>query len=128
MKFKLNIFVNFFLFSFFFLTTDFITTGIFQSKKKYGIKHDKFHHHLKENISISDSFNGQKYTIKTNSLGFRDKEIRNINYKNISKRLGLIGDSYTFGVLLNYEDTFAGMIENSLTHVTDGGGIMIGKF
>ena len=122
MKFKINIFVNFILFTFFFFTTDFIATGIFQSKKKYGIKHDKFHHHLKENISISNSFNGQEYIIKTNSLGLRDKEIRNIEYKNFSKRLGLIGDSYTFGVLLNYEDTFAGMIENSLTHVTKGGG------
>ena len=126
-KFKANIFANFFLFFFFFFTTDFTTTIIYQSTKiihqskedyeDYGIKHNKFHHHLKENISTGGVFNDQKYIVKTNSLGFRDKEVRNINYKNVGKRLVLIGDSFTFGTLLNYEDTFAGMIDDELSQI-----------
>jgi hypothetical protein len=122
MKFKENIFVNFFLFSFFYLTTDFIVTSIYLQKITYGVEHHKFHHNLKENISIEEEYNGQKYTVKTNSLGFRDKEIKNINYENIGKRLVLIGDSFTFGVLLNYEDTFAGMIDDQLSQLKKTGG------
>jgi hypothetical protein len=132
-KFKKNIFANFFLFFFFFFTTDFITTIIYESFTKkiihqskvdyedFGIEHNKFHHHLKENISTSGIFNDQKYKVKTNSLGFRDKEVRNINYKNVGKRLVLIGDSFTFGTLLNYEDTFAGMIDDELSQLVVGG-------
>jgi hypothetical protein len=119
-------FFNLLLFLFSFFITDFITTDIFnrlisqketviKKTESYGIKHDKFHHHLKENISIEEEFNGQKYTVKTNSLGFRDKEVKNINYENIGKRLVLIGDSFTFGVISNYEDTFAGIIDDQLS-------------
>jgi hypothetical protein len=117
MKFKANIFVNFFLFFFFFLTTDFIATSIYQQPKKdtFVVEHHKFHHHFKANIMSNESFNDQKYTVITNSLGFRDKKIRNIDYENIGKRLVLIGDSFTEGTLLNYEDTFAGMIDDQLS-------------
>jgi hypothetical protein len=128
--FKKKIFFNIILIFFSFFLTDLIVTSILNKltdRKKiaiekieiYGVQHSKFHHHLKENISIDDLFNNQKYTIKTNSLGFRDKEIREIDYQNIDKRLVLIGDSFTFGVLLNYEDTFAGIIDE---HLSRGGG------
>ena len=75
-------------------------------------KHDVYHHTFKESMTAID--NGwPEYSIYTNSLGFKDASTREIDLKSTNHRILFIGDSFTEGVLLNYEDTFVGIIDSS---------------
>jgi hypothetical protein len=85
-----------------------------EKRAYYGVKHDVFHHHLRTNHVYQEIFNNGKVTVKTNSLGFRDKDFRSIKYNKENKRVVFIGDSFTFGTFSNYEDTYVGMIEDEL--------------
>lgn len=108
------------------LTIDFVITKIFIKPDKVSIdvfpekgiriKHEIYHHTLKENSRvIEDNEKFGETEIITNSLGFRDKEERKIDYKKKKYRITFIGDSYTEGVLLDWNDTFVGLIENNLS-------------
>jgi hypothetical protein len=124
MSYQKKIFLNILLFGFLFITCDFIATFAYNKiiikEKKFetgvfGARHDSFHHHLKKNFDMTDIFNQKKYKIITNSLGFRDKKIRNIEYVSNGRRLIFIGDSFTFGPMLDYEDTFVGKIDKEMS-------------
>ena len=82
--------------------------------KKIAIKHPVYHHTFIKNTKLDAYFRDKKYTIFTNSLGFKDKQIRDIKSKFEFKRIIFIGDSFTEGVSLNYEDTFVGIIAQEL--------------
>ena len=53
--------------------------------------------------SFYDQWGYEKYKIFTNNLGFKDKSNREIEFK---KKILFIGDSFTEGVGIKYEDTF----------------------
>jgi lysophospholipase L1-like esterase len=57
---------------------------------------------------------GGKYSTITNSLGFKDKTSRHVALKSANHRILFMGDSVTNGWLLNYEDSFVGLIEKRL--------------
>lgn len=107
------------------LSIDFIVTKIFfpnntnaitEKKNEHRISHHIFHHHLKPFVDIvEDHGKYGKHRLITNSLGFKDKEKRKIKPIINEKRIVIIGDSFTEGVLLKYEDTFAGMIDAELS-------------
>ena len=62
-------------------------------------------------------YQDRKIRLHTNSLGFKDKSSRSIPLlpsKNFTKRIVFIGDSFTEGIFLEYEDTFVGMIDKEL--------------
>ena len=67
--------------------------------------------------SFYDHWGYEKYQIFTNNLGFKDKNNRKINFKN--RNLLFIGDSFTEGVGIKYEDTFVGLIESKLKEKND---------
>jgi hypothetical protein len=46
----------------------------------------------------------------TNSLGFKDATVRPVSLRTSTRRVVLIGDSFTEGMELPFEDTFAGML------------------
>jgi len=74
-----------------------------------------FHHTLSRNIDFDQAEWGRHYyTIHTNSLGFKDSEVRNIPLKSSKTRILLIGDSYTEGVGVEFKDTFAGILQRTL--------------
>jgi len=78
-------------------------------QKKYRIKHDYFHHTLKENVEATSYWGPFIYKTCTDKNGFRvicNRLKQSANEKNIV----LIGDSYTEGLGLNYKKTFAGML------------------
>ena len=77
-------------------------------------KHEVYHHTFKKNSVTEASFRDRKYYVYTNSLGFKDKSSRTIPISSNKKRIVFIGDSFTEGVSLNYEDTFVGMIDVEL--------------
>ena len=75
-----------------------------------------YHHDILPNTDQFEIWGGKiKQRLITNSIGFRDKEKRNIKKINTEKkRILLIGDSFIEGSGLNYEDTLAGQLDNYL--------------
>lgn len=77
--------------------------------------HPVYHHSLKPNNSFDGARWGNLiYPVRTNSLGFRDREVREVPLQGDQYRLVLIGDSFTEGLALPWEDTFAGMLAERL--------------
>ena len=95
-----------------FLIIDFTYSKFFLiNLKEINIEHKIFHHHLlpnKEEVQGGDKH--PKFKVITNSLGFRDSKIREIDLKK-KNRIVFIGDSFTFGVLLDYEYTVPGLAD-----------------
>jgi hypothetical protein len=95
-----------------FLIVDFTYSRFFLTNQgKINIEHKIFHHHLlpnNEEIQGGDKY--PKFKVITNSLGFRDSKIREIDLKK-KNRIVFIGDSFTFGVLLDYEYTVPGLAD-----------------
>ena len=76
--------------------------------------HDYYHHGLLPDKQVKTTWNAVSYyPFYTNSLGFRDKEIRQIPLKNKQHRILFIGDSHTEGVGYAYSQTFAGIIDET---------------
>ena len=111
---KLSI-VVFNLFLFFIM--DFIGTKIYFSKNKkklhagiiLGKEDPVYHHGFIENGKFE-----AEYNVYTNSLGFKDSEVRYVDRGNKGRRILFMGDSFTEGVMLPWDSTFVGMISNSL--------------
>ena len=78
-------------------------------EKKVFIKHPVYHHTFGKNKFFYK--NGIKYI--TDSYGFRNSSIKN-HQKEYKKSILFIGDSFTEGIGLNFEDTFVGIIKKSL--------------
>lgn len=74
-----------------------------------------FHHTLRKSVTQDEAEWGRHYyTVHTNSLGFKDREVRNIPLQSDKPRVVFIGDSFTEGVGMEYEKTFVGHIDNAL--------------
>lgn len=81
----------------------------------YRVKNEFYHHGFLPNINVLEENIGfGTYRFVTNSLGFKDSETREVVLKKDKHRILFIGDSFTEGVLLDYEDTFVGIIDNNL--------------
>jgi lysophospholipase L1-like esterase len=96
----------------FLLLTDVVIKKIYnylEEKKTYVEKNSIYHHDLKKNYIFKDIF-GNKPIIYTNLLGFKDIKIREIQNKINERRIVFIGDSFTEGVGLKFEQTFVGII------------------
>jgi len=101
----------------FFISFDIIVKKFFDyynDGEQYTIRHPIYHHDLKKNFSQENYFQFKKYKIITNSLGFKDSKIRNIEKNSSERRIIFIGDSFTEGVGLDYENTFVGIIDKYL--------------
>lgn len=77
------------------------------------IKHSVYHHDLEKNVRKKHTYNKiNNYTLCTNNYGFRSKcgeekvILKKINF-------AFIGDSFTEGVGLDFNDTFVGLFSNN---------------
>ncbi len=118
--------LNYLLILFYLIILDFCLTNLYNVSKNYlignlRIQHPEFHHTLKAN-SEGGGFISEKYY--TNSLGFRDFSIREIDNEINNKRILLMGDSAAMGLFNEYENSFAGKItkyyENKDVEVLNG--------
>lgn len=86
------------------------------------IDHPIYHHTLRENVKYSNnvSFVGT-YELCTNNHGFKSKcgEIDDKNYQ-----FAFIGDSFTEGTPIEYEDSFVGLFANQTGYKTANLGIV----
>ena len=101
-------------------TSLFTSFGLYNPQYKieshYRVKNKIFHHTLAANITNAKGQWGpiRGYKVNTNSLGFKDSQPRKIFLKKTNHRILLMGDSFTEGVGLAYNDTFAGILDNKL--------------
>ena len=82
-------------------------------KRSHKIKSYYYHHDLRPNAHWVERWGYKNSKIFTNNLGFKDKEIREINFKD--NNILFIGDSFTEGVGVEFENTFVGIIEKNIT-------------
>src|SRR5665647_1274773 len=95
-----------------FLVFDFayssLTMGAEQSPR---VANPVYDHDLAANFDGHDFWGEVRYRLVTNSLGFRDGSVRKVPLKSDSRRILLIGDSFTEGIGMNFEAV-------SYTHLT----------
>ncbi len=70
-----------------------------------------YHHGLLRNFSGYDNWGDHRYTFHTNSLGFRDGAIREVAKTSSLHRILLIGDSFTEGTGVTFDQSFAGLLQ-----------------
>ena len=109
----------FFIILFIFLLFDFLF-GVYilekfywQDKEDFRVENDIYHHTIKKNYNGDAYFGGQKYKFCSDGSGFKS------SCKNSGKiikkfDIAIIGDSFTEGLGLRYDDTFVGIIANKL--------------
>ncbi|MCA9472612.1 MAG: hypothetical protein MRJ96_00820 [Nitrospirales bacterium] len=109
------------------LIADFVLTGIYHIQK-YGTIHKYaerralresspvFHHTLKANGEQREQKWGNLSSpFYTNSLGFKDKRVGQVQLKTDNYRILFIGDSFTEGIGIAYEKTFVGIVDHALS-------------
>ncbi len=86
-------------------------------QKTTRVKSDIFHHGLKPGVDTTLKWGKYTFHMVTNSLGFRDFNAREISLKKTPgvRRLLFIGDSFTEGIGVDYEEAFVGRIARQLS-------------
>jgi len=84
-----------------------------EQERLYRVKSNMYHHDLAKNASQHGVWGGRFYPIFTNSLGFKDREVREVPIQSEDWRILFIGDSFTEGIGLRYEDTFIGLLDDA---------------
>ena len=89
---------------------------VLPSESYYRQADSRFHHSLRENVEYGQArFGPLTYPVRTNSLGCRDRVVREVSpAKRTKGRLLLLGDSFTEGVGCAWEETFSGMLQAGL--------------
>ncbi|GAC1332657.1 MAG: hypothetical protein NVSMB26_12610 [Beijerinckiaceae bacterium] len=77
-------------------------------KSKFRIAHPVYSHTLLPNYDGEDVWGTSHAHITTNSLGFKDGAVRDVPLRSNKKRVLFLGDSFTEGIGLPYEQTFVG--------------------
>jgi lysophospholipase L1-like esterase len=74
-----------------------------------------YHHDFKANVDVPAAVWGPyRYRLKTNSLGFKDRKVRDVALKGQLRRIIFLGDSFTEGLGFAWEQTFVGQIASGL--------------
>lgn len=73
-----------------------------------------YHHGLHPNRRAVGHWGEVAYPLVTNSLGLLDREIRNVPLQTTRHRILFMGDSFTEGIGLPFEQTFVGILDAQL--------------
>jgi lysophospholipase L1-like esterase len=104
------------------LATDVTFTRMFRAlvppkpeAPSYRARSAAYHHGLQPMARVDDARWGPLvYPYRTNSLGFRDRDTRVVPLQSKGRRLVFMGDSFTEGVGVPYDETFVGRIDAAL--------------
>lgn len=95
-----------------------LLAGIFfirENQASFRKRHPVYHHGMHANQDRMTAWGPHSYRMVTNSLGFRDSRKKRIDPNaNGDQRLLLMGDSYTEGLGVPFEKSFAGLLSNKL--------------
>lgn len=84
-----------------------------ESQRPARIANPVYDHGLAAGFDGHDVWGEVRHRLVTNSLGFKDASARDIPLKPASRRVLLIGDSFAEGIGMNYEDSFAGLLQRA---------------
>jgi lysophospholipase L1-like esterase len=94
-----------------FLGVDFVYSTFLHEEDQWPrYPHPAYHHALVPRFDGYDSWGDVRYPFVTNSLGFRDARMRDVPLAAASRRVLLIGDSFTEGTGVAFEESFAGRL------------------
>ena len=94
-----------------------------QNKIQIGTKNLDYHHTIKKNLNVKTFYNKYEYKVCSNEYAMRiscEKTNKINNNNNKQYDVMFIGDSFTFGVGLDYNKTFVGIVENQLKNLKIG--------
>jgi lysophospholipase L1-like esterase len=81
---------------------------------RFRIKHPVFHHTLLPMYDGKGVWGSRIYPVRTNSLGFVDAHPRRVEKESAKPRIVFMGDSFTEGLGLPWEQTFVGLVSQSM--------------
>ncbi len=94
-----------------FLGVDFVYSTYLHAEDQWPrYPHPAYHHALVPRFDGYDTWGDVRYPFITNGLGFRDAEVREVPLTASTRRVLLIGDSFTEGTGVRFEDSFAGRL------------------
>ncbi|MBF0623300.1 MAG: hypothetical protein HQL82_00655 [Magnetococcales bacterium] len=85
--------------------------GTVLDQNDYRVSHPLYHHGLIPRISAHSHWGSVRYLIQTNSLGFKDASTRDVPLEYDGYRMVFIGDSFTEGLGIPYQETFVGLAD-----------------
>ena len=105
-----------------FLILDFIAASFLLEQKKYHekkyrIPNNVYHHTLKKNINADAYWGKRVYQINTDQLGFKTSPKKEKSKSNYTKKVLVMGDSFTEGIGVNYDETFVGTVQNTMPDI-----------
>jgi hypothetical protein len=87
----------------------------YRPQSAFRVSSDIYHHGFRPMASVDLEYWGPLAApYRTNSLGFRDRAVREVPLAGDERRLVFIGDSFTEGIGVPYEQTFVGILEQEL--------------
>ena len=94
------------------LVLDLIYSNFFphENYRPAGIRNARYSHGFAANYEGYDRWGPLYHRFYTNSLGFKDGMVRSVPAKTDVHRILLIGDSFTEGMGMSFEDSFAGLL------------------
>jgi len=99
-----------------FLALDFSYSSLFYNPSdspSARVQNDIYHHGFLPNFAGIEKWGGHQYWMYTNSLGFKDGSARAIPLSSDSRRVLVIGDSFTESVGMSFDNSFVGMLHNA---------------
>ena len=91
------------------------TSHKYADRRALGERSPVFHHTLKANAEfLYQRWGNLRHSVSTNSIGFRDRTVRNVPLSSDKYRVPFIGDSFTYGFGLPYEKTSICLFEQEL--------------
>lgn len=76
-----------------------------------------FHHGLLPNQATKNKWGDKIFEVYTNSLGFKDQSCKTIPLQSNKKRVLFIGDSFTEGVGMSWEESFVGILTKDIQNI-----------
>jgi lysophospholipase L1-like esterase len=110
---KSTIAVTVLFFLFFLLSLDLLIGQFYVDKFPY-VRNSFYHHGLTPNWSGLLAFGNYVKPFYSNNLAFKDRTDRRIKLDDARYRILFMGDSFTEGVGMTYEETFVGLISQKL--------------
>jgi hypothetical protein len=85
-----------------------LTAG--EDARRARIANPVYDHGFAANFDGYDVWGEVRYRLITDSLGFKDGSVRQVPLQARNRRILLIGDSFTEGIGMEFEDSFAGLL------------------